>query len=540
MQVPGRDTARKTGNPTPSVGEDARPARPAGGRKGRAPLDGRAVSDATLRPAAESRESATDARNRQRRGTRQLLLARMGFMVSGYLVVMILARELGPADYGVYGFVVSAVVWLQMVVTAGIPAATSKLIPERLEQGTAVETTARALLVGTSLVLFVAGWFAAPTIARVFDIEGGTWLFRLAICELPFAAMYAGYQGILSGHRRFGSLALAHVLYALVKILGIGLLLAIGVSLAGAFVLNVASTAAVFLYLFVRFPVREWRPDRRMLRPLLQVAVPMGVYLVSQQVLLSIDLWSLKGMWSGADDVIGYYVASLTLARTLLVVPGVQSGVVFTLTAWALARDDETQATAHLTEATRFVLLVIGPPAVFLGLEAAPVLSLLFSAPYAAGAAFLVLHLIGFGLFGLLDTFLHCLMASGRQRTSAGILVGLLPFVILANVILIPAIGPRGAAISLASGILAGTAIAGVLAYRRFGRLVRLRTLVRVVVAVGTVSLAAHWIPAPGAWVLLKLVGLEGACLGLLVLMGEVSKDDLVLPSVGADGGRAP
>ncbi len=497
-------------------------------------MDSQVDVEVRERPSADP-----DAQNRQRRGTRQLLIARMGMMASGYLVAMILARGLGPAEYGLYGFIVSAVVWLQMAVTAGIPGASSKLIPERLARAGDVESSARFLLLATSVVCFAAGWLLAPSFARAFDIPD-PFLFRLAIFEIPFAAMYAGYQGILSGHRRFGALAVASVLYAGAKLVGIGILLAAGVSLAGALLVNVLSTAAVFLWLFARYPAFDWRPRRGMLRPLLAIAVPMGVYLVTQQVLLSVDLWSLKGLWRGEAEVVGYYVASLTLARTLLIVPGVQSGVVFTLTAWALARDDEEAAAGHLSEATRFAVLVIAPAAVFLGLHAGPVMSLLFSTPYAAGASFLVLHLIGFGLFALLDTFLHGMMAAGRQRLSASILVGLVPVVLVANAVLIPRIGPRGAAVSLVLGVAIATVIAGILAYRRFGRAIPLATVARTTIAIAVVAVPAAWIPAPGAWVLVKLVGMELACLGVLAVLREVTAADFMLPSVGAAIEPAP
>ena len=41
------------------------------------------------------------------RGTVQLLLARGCFVATGYVISVILARGLGPADYGIYGVVMS-------------------------------------------------------------------------------------------------------------------------------------------------------------------------------------------------------------------------------------------------------------------------------------------------------------------------------------------------------------------------------------------------------------------------------------------------
>ena len=56
------------------------------------------------------------------RGTMQLLVGRGLFMVSGYLITVILARGLGPAAYGVYGVVMSLLLWIEVVGDLGNPA----------------------------------------------------------------------------------------------------------------------------------------------------------------------------------------------------------------------------------------------------------------------------------------------------------------------------------------------------------------------------------------------------------------------------------
>jgi O-antigen/teichoic acid export membrane protein len=66
------------------------------------------------------------------RGTIELLVARGCFLVSGYLIAVILARGLGPLEYGVYGVVMSLLVWLEMLGSIGVPGAMTKRIPQLL------------------------------------------------------------------------------------------------------------------------------------------------------------------------------------------------------------------------------------------------------------------------------------------------------------------------------------------------------------------------------------------------------------------------
>src|SRR5262249_62271373 len=74
--------------------------------------------------------SHDEAHERQRRGTRQLLLARASFFVSLYIVSAILARKLGAIEYGTYGVVVSVLFWLEMLVRGGGTGAKAQLIAD--------------------------------------------------------------------------------------------------------------------------------------------------------------------------------------------------------------------------------------------------------------------------------------------------------------------------------------------------------------------------------------------------------------------------
>src|SRR5262245_30020825 len=111
-----------------------------------------------------------EAHERQQRGTRQLFLARVFFFASAYVVAAILARNLGPADYGVYGVVISQLLWLEIVVSAGVPAAAAKLIADGRYDVGEVERSARTLLLGVSVLLFAICWYISPSLARLMQI----------------------------------------------------------------------------------------------------------------------------------------------------------------------------------------------------------------------------------------------------------------------------------------------------------------------------------------------------------------------------------
>src|SRR5262245_23603300 len=127
-------------------------------------------------------------RERQLRGNRQILIARISFFAGAYSVAAILARTLGAARYGVYGVVISFVVWLELFANAGVPAAIAKLVANGRHDPRYVESSAHALLVSLSMSVLVCGWLVAPQLSQLMGIANGTVLFRIGVLDLPFVA----------------------------------------------------------------------------------------------------------------------------------------------------------------------------------------------------------------------------------------------------------------------------------------------------------------------------------------------------------------
>jgi O-antigen/teichoic acid export membrane protein len=481
------------------------------------------------RPAAQA-ASHDEALERAQRGTRQFLLARGCVMASGFVVTVILTRKLGPTDYGIFGVIMSQLLWLEMLTHAGVPGAIAKLMADGRHDHGEIERSGRALLLGFSVLLLGVCWFVAPQLANVMRIPNGEVLLRIAIMDLPFAAVFASYDGTLNGRRQFGVLAAAHLIYGMTKLAGVVALTSLGLSVQRVLVIFVLSTCVVCAVLALRFRPPGFRPGGRTIREISTISAAIGLYLISGQVLVNIDLWSLKILWQGGGEVIGHYVASMNLAKTLMVIPAAQSGVLFASVAWALASQETMRAQRHIHEATRFALIIAAAAWVILGLDASEILSALYSNAYADGQRFLRLQLAGFGFFALIDAFAHALMAAGGQRYAAGALIATIPLAWCSNILLIPWLGPLGAAISMVLGTAIGAAVTGGMVYRRFGSLVQSSTVVRVFVAAAVVGLVSVVIEVHGLLVIVKLSLLGGLYLLVLYLTGEITGKDFGLP----------
>lgn len=315
----------------------------------------------------------------------------------------------------------------------------------------------------------------------------------------------------------------------IVRVAGIVALMPFGITVERMLAVIVLSTLIVNLGFIATYRFNGFRAQSAVVRELVAIAGPMALYLVLAQVLVNLDLWSLKSLWRGAEEVVGQYVASVNLSRTLTLIPSVQAGVLFASLAWAMAAGDRGRQQRHIQEATRFALIVATGAFVILGANGAPVLTTLFSAAYADGDRFLRLQLAGFGLFALLDVFSVSLMAAGRLWVVARTLFAIVPVVWLGNVLLIPRLGPIGAATSMVCGLALGTVVTGVLAHICFGTLFRSSTLLRVAAAGLVTEAASAIVEIGGPAILIKVVVLSGVYLLVLSALKELTWQDLGL-----------
>ena len=226
------------------------------------------------------------------------------------VVSVILARGLGPAEFGIYGVIISVLTWTQLLLNGGVPGATAKLLAQQPERAASIEQTARAVLISAGLALFAGGWLAAPALARLLGIPSAADVLRVALLDLPLMAAYFAWQGALYGRARFGTLALGLVVHSLLKLVGVVLLAFLGLSVTGAILAQVAASVGVLGYLFAVVPPSRTMPALELARPMLMMALPLSLYAMAFQIHVNLGLWLLSAAGT-AGDAIGFFVAAL-------------------------------------------------------------------------------------------------------------------------------------------------------------------------------------------------------------------------------------
>jgi O-antigen/teichoic acid export membrane protein len=456
-----------------------------------------------------------------------LAVAQGTLLATGFVISVVLARGLGPVDFGIYGVVISVLAWFERFLNVGIAGGTAILVPRLAAQRETIEKTTRSMLLLWSLPLFALLWATAPALAAYFKIPSGAGLFRVASFHVPAMALYFAYEGIVTGRRRFDAMSAIQMVQSTAKMGGVLLLLAVGLSLRGVLVAHVLATAVTAVLAAMAFPLGRARASRATMRTILALGLPMAAYSMALVALLNLSLWQLRASPSVDGAVVGLYVTSLNLTRILMVVPSTISVVLPPSLSWAVAASRPQLATKYIQEAGRFALMVTVPVVVLLGIDAEAVMQLLYGPQYAGGGRILALLCVAFAAVAFFDIHLHALMADHRPALAAAVLGALVPLLLVFNHVLIPRYGGAGAAASAMIVCCLGAVCAAALVARRFGSILRLQSIARVGVAAVTIGALSVRIPVAGPWIVVKLAALGLVYLAILWATGEITKHDL-------------
>jgi O-antigen/teichoic acid export membrane protein len=468
-----------------------------------------------------------DETARLARGTAVLVVSQSCYFVLGYVAVVLMAREFGPAAYGAYGVVMSVLVWLEESGRSAIPSATAKLIAEATTSGAALERTALTLNLAVHALLFIVLWVFAPLLELWFGIENGAFLFRVAALDLPFFGVYTAYRAIYQGRQRFFRLGCTQVIYALTKLIGVLLLISFGLSVENALLVNVAATLIGLACLVPGAGIGWHGRWLEHVAPLVSSAMPMGLYYF---VLLLRDwlvLWTLQIMSPApTGTIIGVFVAAYNIARVPALILTTITTVVLPSVSKAIADKDESLAGQYINRALRFAFIFYLPACLVFMAQPEKLMQWIYSKDFSGGGVVLALLVAGEGLHVIHAIFATALIAAGQARKAAAVaMLSLIPtFAML--VVLVHSWGAAGAALSNALIVLISSVIIGILVWKRFNTLMNKRSVCNIALAACLMFSAFALLSKFEFFLLVSCAGGLAAYFATLIASGEITRQD--------------
>lgn len=465
------------------------------------------------------------------RGTLYVAVGQGTFLVTGFLLHAVLARELSPAAYGIFNVAMTLLVWVEITVNNGVPSALSKFLPdESLSEKAVLRSAARCqalISVGVLVVMFLA----APLLAWLLNDPALTGYLRLALFDVLAMGAYAYYRGVLNGWRVYRQLSLTIAAYALTKLAAISLLVYLGMGVQGALIGNVIASlggmTAGYLWTRRRPSPPAGQPAGRVVgeREILAFVLPTALFTLASNVLLGLDLMQVQAFLP--DDQVGYYSAALKLAEAPRLVLLAFNFTLLPALSHAIAARDPARTRHYLAQTMRLLALVLLPIVALVAATAEGALTLVFPDDYAAAAPILAILVVSYAAYTVYITLVTSLLAENRPGRALLIPLGLLPLAAAAIWVGLARLGAAGAALGSALGVAAAAGIVTAYVVRRYRPAVGGLFLVRVILAAGAVGLVARFWSPEGLVLVLAYGLLGGLYLGLLLLLGEAKAADV-------------
>ncbi|KQC11269.1 MAG: hypothetical protein APR54_02850 [Candidatus Cloacimonas sp. SDB] len=459
------------------------------------------------------------------RGTTQLLIAQIIFLLSGYVIHIGLGRTLGPASYGVYSVVISIATAINLFLTAGLPQATSKYISENPIQSKSVLHSSLKISFLFSLLLSAAVIIGANGIAAM--LQEPSLRFYIPIIAImilvtgPRTVIFAYFNGI----QDYKTQSILSGLYYIIKPTLIFLLVFLGFSVTGAIIgFALSPIIPLIIGIFLVGGHTILKSERFPIRKLLCFAAPIIVLSATINLILNMDLFFVKGVL--VDNVLtGYYSASAQIAKIPYFLMAAVTGAIFPAVSASMHEHERVQN--YISESLRYALLFILPGTAMVAATSTAVVTLIYSDVYQPAGkplAFLIIGICLFGLFALLTTIIS---AVGSPRVAMAMGVGVLAVDYALCWLMVPAFGMVGAAGATTLSCFLGLGIAAAYVYWRYRVLMPAISIVKILAISLLIFVALYSFPIHGLGLLAAYVVAGVGYFLALYLLGEIQKRDI-------------
>ena len=289
-----------------------------------------------------------------------------------FFSTVVLARILTKDDFGIIGYAVTFISFLDVVRDLGVGSA---LIYYREE--TDAKSTAFWLSLSIGVIIFVLVWFVSPPIGVFFNDVRLIWVIRLLALNYPLWALGGMHETLLvkelAFHRKFSS----DMAQAMIK--GVA---SIGLAAAGfgpwSLIIGhlLGSVAAVI----VLWRLVAWRPDFNfsvnVARILLRFGLPMVAVNILGVIVLNAD-YVIIGHYLGAAKLGIYSVAFRIPEFVVLQFCAIVATVLFPV--FSKLRHDKQALVDGFLQTARYVALVTVPIGLGMALLAKPFILAVFT-----------------------------------------------------------------------------------------------------------------------------------------------------------------
>lgn len=362
-----------------------------------------------------------------------------------FVFYIMIARVLGPEQYGVFSAAVALGGILSLFIQFGLQVLLNRDVAENPTKGS--EST--LLYLGMQALNALPVLLILPLLCHLFDFDG----YGIAVCYLViFSEIFRSFKflwrSVMKGHAWFKmeTVSVAVERLFMVFFAGAALLWTKNIVWVVAIMATARLLDNIGIGWYLAKRVKLWSKEHRpSIYSIYRKALPFALHGMMWILYYQIDVIMLKAM--APVEEVGYYSAAYRVLEIFAALPRVVFYVAFTSFAQCYLKTPELLP-KKLYEATRILLLLVLPCLIVAGFIQPVLIRWFFGEAYLGSIILLatLLPSLGIKLFGTLSE--EFLLSTGREKYLPVLLTGVVLSNVLANLILIPRFGALGAAIA--------------------------------------------------------------------------------------------
>lgn len=459
------------------------------------------------------------------RGALYLIIAQLGFLVSGYVIHIGLGRTLGPGSYGVYAIIISIATIFNLFFITGIPQAVAKFGAEDRTHAMDVLRSSLIISLIMSAIISVALIILSPELAGLLHDNSLTaYIQVISLMIIPYGpfTIIAGYYNGLQDYR---TQSLLYTSYNILKPVLIFIFVFCGFALWGAvlgFVLSPIIPLILSVLIIGIYPILS--AHNFPFRKILVFSLPIMVLSAIINLIFTLDLFFIKSILVD-NQIAGYYSAASQISRmSYYLVWGISAALFPAIAACML---DLEKIRDYLSESLRYTLLFIIPFTVILAITATPLISLIYSPQYAPGGVPLEILFFGMGFFGLFFMLVTIISGCNRPYLAMGLSLLILAIDFGANSVLVPAMGMNGGAWATTISSAIGAGLCMLYLYKKYGSFIQGMSLLKIIISTAVVALFVKFMDFQGIFLIVGYLIAFSGYFAVLYLLHEIKPQDI-------------
>lgn len=374
-------------------------------------------------------------------------------MLVSFIITLILGRNLGADDLGLYKMTLTIYGIAMIIATLGVPSALIKHVAEyknnqiKLNQYVSSGIITSFLFgIGFSLLFY----FSSGLFSEIFKMQGLSSLIKLLSPIFPFALVDGALLGFLNGIREMKKHAMGAITRNVLMIVITVALIYYGFGVAGAVIGLVLSSIGNFLFLmfltkkYFKISFFEYFQTTK---KILSFGWKLLANNVINQINYRIDILFIGGFLTSTH--VGYYVVAVSLSRFLWIVPDAIQRITYPATSEYWANNSYSSLQRMVDKSMKYTACILLPIGLGIGFFSKGIILKMFGGEFTNSVLPLQILILGAVFFGICSKPIGSSLAGANRpdltlkTTSSGAIIN-----IILNVILIPYFGIIGAAIA--------------------------------------------------------------------------------------------